>query len=320
MKKALPFAIIALIIIIAGFFLPVILPPISVSAEHLFNIGPLNVTNALLTSWVVTIIIILFFFLASRNMQARPSGLQNFVEFMVEGIYNITESVSGREWAPRFFAIPATIFIFVLIINWFGLFIAAPLTGLGLCEGGEHGEESEHAALLLASTEGAQVAAEGEETVGTCAPGQHIVPFFRAPSADLNFTLALAVITQLASWYFGFAALGAGGYLGKFFQFGELTKAKSASGFALGLINFIVGLIEFLSEFVKIIAFTFRLFGNVFAGEVMLYVITALVPLLVITPLIGFEIFVGFIQAFVFFILSVAFYTVSVQPHGGEHH
>ena len=316
MKKALPFIIVALVIIIAGFFLQIHLPTISVSAEHLFNLGPLNVTNALFTSWVVTVLIILFFFLASRNMQARPSGLQNFAEFIVEGIYNLTESVSGHQWAPRFFAIPATIFIFVLMANWFGLFIGVPLAGLGLCEGGEHGE-AEHGEVV---EEEVEAEAAAKSAVGTCAPGQHIVPFFRAPSADLNFTLALAVITQLASWYFGFAALGFSGFLGKFLQFGELAKAKGLGGFALALINFAVGLIELMSEFVKIIAFTFRLFGNIFAGEVMLFVIIFLAPLLIITPLIGFEIFVGFIQAFVFFILSVAFYTVSIQSHSEEHH
>ncbi len=320
MGRTIVFIVIALVIVIAGFFLQVNLPTISVAAERLFSIGSFSVTNALLTSWIATILIVLVVFLATRNMQSRPSGLQNFIEFVVEGVYNLTESVSGREWAPRFFAIPATIFIFVLVANWFGLFIGVPLAGLGLCEGGEHGEEGEHAALLLASTEGAPVAAEGEEAVGTCQPGQHIVPFFRAPSADLNFTLALAVITQLASWYFGIAALGFGGFMGKFLQFGELTKGGGIGGFALGLINFAVGLIELMSEFIKIIAFTFRLFGNIFAGEVMLFVIIFLAPLLVITPLIGFEIFVGFIQAFVFFILSVAFYTVSIKPHGGEHH
>ncbi len=320
MGRTIVFTVIALAIIIAGFFLSINLPTISVAAEHLFYLGPLNVTNALLTSWISTILILLFFFFATRSMSARPSGLQNLAEFIVEGIYNLTESVSGREWAPRFLAIPATIFIFVLVANWFGLFIGVPLVGLGICEGGHYGEEEEHAALLMASTEGVPVAAEGDEAVGTCEPGEHIVPFVRAPSADLNFTFALAIITQLASWYFGFAALGFAGFMGKFIQIGELTKGGGIGGFALGLINFAVGLIELMSEFIKIIAFAFRLFGNIFAGEVMLFVIIFLAPLLVITPLIGFEIFVGFIQAFVFFILSVAFYTVSIKPHSEEHH
>lgn len=316
MRRAIPFIIIALVIIVAGFWLQITLPTISVAAEHLFYLGPLNVTNALLTSWIVTIIIVVVCALATSGMNMRPSGLQNFIEFVVEGIYNLTESVSGRDWARRFFTIPATIFIFVLAANWFGLFIGIPLAGLGLCEGGEHAAEAEH-------SEGAALEAEGDhaaEAVGTCAPGQHIVPFFRAPSADLNFTLSLAIITQLASWYFGFVALGISGFLGKFLIFEGFTRSKGLGDIALAAINFLVGLIELMSEFIKIIAFTFRLFGNIFAGEVMLFVIIFLAPLLIVTPLIGFEIFVGFIQAFVFFILSVAFYTVSVKPHGGEEH
>jgi F-type H+-transporting ATPase subunit a len=111
-------------------------------------------------------------------------------------------------------------------------------------------------------------------------------------------------------------ALGVGGYLGKFFVFSGMTSAKSAGEFLMGLIGFLVGLLEFLSEFIRIIAYTFRLFGNIFAGEVMLLVIMFLVPLIVVTPLIGFEIFVNIIQAFIFYILSVAFYTVAITGHG----
>ncbi len=314
MKKATPMIIVALVVIIAGFFLQITLPTISVSAEHLFYLGPLNVTNALLTSWIVTILIVLFFYFATRTMRVQPSGLQNLAEYMVEGIYTLTENVSGRKWVFRFFTIPATIFIFVLAANWFGLFVGIPLAGFGICEGGEHAEV-EHSEVVEKELEEAPPVESG---TGTCGPGEHIVPFFRAPSADLNFTLALAVITQIASWYFGFVALGAAGFLGKFFIFSGLTQGKSFGDFALGVINFLVGLIELMSEFIKIIAFSFRLFGNIFAGEVMLLVIVFLAPLLVVTPLIGFEIFVGFIQAFVFFILSVAFYTVSVKPHGGH--
>ena len=235
----------------------------------------------------------------------------NFLEFVVEGLYNMTENVSGPKQVSKFFAVPATIFIFVLAANMFGLFIAIPLSGIGLCETAlGHGEDVVH-------EEGQHAEAEaGTSGSSTCEPGQHIVPLFRAPSADLNFTLMLALITQIAAWTFGFAALGFGGYLGKFFIFDKIKKAKSGGDIALGIIDIFVGLLELLSEFIKIVAFTFRLFGNIFAGEVMLMVIVFLVPLVIVTPLIGFEIFVSFIQAFVFFILSVAFYTVATTGHG----
>jgi F-type H+-transporting ATPase subunit a len=295
-----------------------------VSAELLFYLGPIKVTNSILTAWIVTIILIVFCYLATRNMQMRPSGLQNFMEMVVQGIYNLTETVAGPRWVDKFFAIPATIFIFVLATNLFGLLIGLPLTGLGICEAEHHGEAAEEAhAEGEAEVEAEQTEATEGGGTGTCGPGEFIVPFFRAPAADLNFTFALALISQIAAQYFGILALGAAGYLSKFFVIQGITSAKTGGEYALGIINFFVGLIELMSEFIKVIAFTFRLFGNIFAGEVMLLVIMFLVPLLIVTPLIGFEIFVNVIQAFVFYILSVAFYTVAVSSHGGheeEHH
>jgi F-type H+-transporting ATPase subunit a len=115
----------------ASVLLPVAKPVGSIRAEHLFNLGPLSVTNALLTTWIVTIFIIALFFLGTRQMNLQPSGLQNFLEFCVEGLYNLTESVSGPKWVSKFFA-EATIFIFVLAANLFGLFIGIPLVGFGL--------------------------------------------------------------------------------------------------------------------------------------------------------------------------------------------
>lgn len=315
MKKALPYVILGLVVAVASMWLPVQKPPTSIAAESLFHLGPINVTNAILTAWVTTILLIIFCFMATSNLQLKPGKLQNFVEYIVEGIYNLTESVSGPKWVERFFTIPATIFIFVLASNFFGLLIGIPLVGLGVCHE-EHVESMEAEAEFV---EPPPVQAEEEGTsTSTCPPGSVIVPFFRAPAADLNFTIALAVITQIAAQVYGVMALGIGGYLSKFFVFEGLTKAKSGGQFALGIIDILVGLIELLSEFVKVIAYAFRLFGNIFAGEVMLVVIMFLVPLLVVTPLIGFEIFVNFIQAFVFYILSVAFYTVAVKPHGGH--
>lgn len=310
MKKAIPYIIIALVLLVIGMFIPISSPVISIRAEHLFNLGPLSVTNSLLTAWIVTVLVFLLVFFGTRKMDLQPSGLQNLLEFVVEGLYNMTENVSGPKQVSKFFAVPATIFIFVLAANMFGLFIAIPLSGIGLCETAlGHGEDVAH--------EVEETHAEADMSgLTTCEPGQHIVPLFRAPSADLNFTLMLALITQIAAWTFGFAALGFGGFLGKFFIFDKIKKAKSGSDIALGIIDIFVGLLELLSEFIKIVAFTFRLFGNIFAGEVMLMVIVFLVPLVIVTPLIGFEIFVSFIQAFVFFILSVAFYTVATTGHG----
>jgi len=332
MKGKTP-VIIAVVVglIILGFgFLRFELPVVSVSAEHLFDLGPLSVSNSLFTSVIVTIIIAVVAILGTRNMQLVPSGLQNVIELVVETLYNLTEGVSGPKWAGRFFVIPATIFIFVLGSNWFGLIPG--LAGVGYCA--VHHAEEAHAEEEVHVEE--EVHAEEASWFGavrhnTCPPGEEIVPFFRSPSADLNYTVMLALVSQVAAQFFGFAALGFGGYLGKYLVFDGLKAAfgpddhgnKRSTGsmlgqLAMGAIDLFVGLLEGISEFIKVIAFTFRLFGNIFAGEVMLVVLTFLVPLVLTIPFIGFEIFVGLIQAFIFFILSVAFYSVAVTSHSHE--
>lgn len=335
------YALIAIVILIlSALFLNFELPVIAVGAEKLpgFVLGPLHITNSLLTSWIVMVIIIVVFWLGTRNMQKIPSGLQNVIEMVVEGLYNLTENVAGPKWTPRFFIIPATIFIYVLFSNWFGLLPG--LAGIGLCEV-HHAAEETHAEDTHTEDTHATEETHAETTAtastlpNTCPEGEVIVPFFRSPSADLNNTLVLAVFTQIAAQVFGFMALGAGGYLSKFLVFGGIAKAfgpdehgnpRSVGGMIgqllLGFIDLFVGLLEGLSEFVKIVAFTFRLFGNIFAGEVMLIVLTFLVPLVLTLPFLGFEIFVGLVQAFIFFILSVAFYTVAVTSHDHDeaHH
>lgn len=321
LKAAIPLIIVAFIVMgLSAKFLPTEQPVISVPAEKLVSVGPLNITNSLLASWVVIVVILLIFFMGLSNMKLQPSGLQNVLEFLYEGLYNLTENVAGPEHAKKFFAIPATIFIYVLFSNWLALFPGFPLMGVGLCQEGHHEEtgveqtaEGEH---------GAEAEQHSEATSSgwkTCGPGQHVVPLFRSPSADLNNTLSLALVTQFMAQFFGFSMLGVGGYLGKFFITQKMTSAKGAGEFALGMIDFMVGLLELLSEFVKVVAYTFRLYGNIFAGEVTVMILTFFVPLILTLPMLGFEIFVGFIQAFVFFILSVAFYTLAVASHDHEH-
>ncbi len=315
--KTLYYIVGAIVLLVLGMmFLRFELPDISVRAEPLphLSLGSMPITNSLLTSWIVTIILILVAYFGTRNMQLVPSGLQNVLEATVEVLYNITESVSGPKWVAKFYIIPTTIFLYVLASNWFGLLPG--LAGFGFCEQPLHAESAAAVANL---------------SIIGCQEGEIIVPLFRSPSADLNNTLMLALFTQVAAQVFGFMALGFGGYLGKFFVFNGVIDAfkpdadgnkqnfKAILGqLAFGFIEMAVGLLELLSEFVKIIAYTFRLFGNIFAGEVMLIVLSFLIPVLLALPSFGLEVFVGLVQAFVFFILSVAFYTLAVTPHAHE--
>jgi F-type H+-transporting ATPase subunit a len=155
---------------------------------------------------------------------------------------------------------------------------------------------------------------EGEAQEGEDEQQVLIVPIFRAPSSDLNLTFGLALTTMILVQVFGIWEHGFG-YFGHFIRVQSFFKR----GFWMGLIDFFVGLIEGVSELFKIISFSFRLFGNIFAGEVVLIVISSLVSLLLILVFFGLEIIVGLIQAFVFFILSLVFFSIATQPHEEEH-
>jgi F-type H+-transporting ATPase subunit a len=149
----------------------------------------------------------------------------------------------------------------------------------------------------------------GYHTIYIASPDIHhpgMVPLIRAANTDLNMTLALALASVVATTIFGIRHLGIGEYAGKFFNFRE------------GPIGVFVGFLELISEFSRIISFTFRLFGNIFAGEVLLAVVGFLIPWIVILPFFGLELFVGFIQAFVFAILTLVFMTVATTSHA--HH
>lgn len=240
------------------------------------------------------------------------------MEMAIEALYNLFQSIN-RDYVARAFPLVATIFFYVLVANWMGLI---PGVGaIGVCHA--YGSEEEHASrieLRFASTEplllsgaGAEGGGEGEGAAKEdsnpydgCPAGTFLVPIFRTPSADLNFTLALATLSWVYIQYHGFKALGRG-YMRKFFN----NESP---------IMTVVGFFEFIGELVKLPAFMFRLFGNIFAGEVVILVLTFLIPLLLPMPLYVFEIFVGFIQAFIFAVLTMAFITVAVTGHSDEHH
>jgi F-type H+-transporting ATPase subunit a len=287
-------------------------PEVSLAAQPIFHIGPFGVTNALFTTWIVMIFLILASFLATRhhpknllsasNPELVPTGFANFLEWVIEGFNGLAKSVAGH-WAPRFFPIIMTIFLLVIASNWLGL-----LPGVGSIGWLEppHGQETiglvANGAVLTS-----QVAGPGEE-------GYVLVPFFRAPSTDLNLTVALALVAVGFSQYWGIKAQRAG-YFRRFVDFSGFKE-----GVFMGLIGLFVGALELVSEFAKIISFSFRLFGNIFAGEVLLAVIAFLIPYVASLPFYGLEVFVGFIQALVFMMLSLVFFTVATISHGGEEH
>ncbi len=238
---------------------------ISIAAEKLFSIGALPVTNALLIGVIVSALLIFFITRVTKSMTLVPRGLQNVIEIIFEALLNLVESVTqDKKQARQFFPLIATIFLFVLFSNWAGL-----LPGLGTV--GLIHETGGHAT---------------------------IIPFLRSTSADLNFTLALSLITVIAVQFTGITALGLWKYGKKFF----ISPFHKPYG-----IGTAVGVLELISEIGKVISFTFRLFGNVFAGEVLLTVMLHLVPYFLPLPFLFLEVFVGLIQAVVFAMLTLVF-------------
>lgn len=271
------------------------MPHISIAAEHLFSFFGFPVTNTLLTSWVVAGILIIAAVLLSRHIRLVPLLLQSVVESLVEWILDMMEATLGdRPRAERYFPIVATIFVFILVSNWFGIF-----PGIGsilVAESRATAAVLPHSAVSEAVETHKKTQAEEHE------PEKTFVPLFRSAASDLNFTLALAVVAVLAVNVLGVAAIGFWKHVSKFFSF------KTP-------VSFFVGILEFISEIAKIISFSFRLFGNVFAGEVLLVITAFLVPYFVPVPFLMLEVFVGFIQALVFAMLTMVFISLATSHH-----
>lgn len=242
---------------------------ISISAEKIGSLWGMPITNSLLATWVTMVLLASCAWAATRKMSLVPSNIQLLAEFIVGGLHDFFGAVSGK-YINKFFPLIASLFLFIITANWVGL-----LPGVG--------------------TIGLFHTVHGEIK---------FVPLLRAATADLNTTIALALIAMVSVQYFGFSISGPH-YGSKFFNF------KSP-------IQFFLGILELISDVSKIISFAFRLFGNIFAGEVLLAVLAFLIPFIVPLPFLTMELFVGFIQALVFSMLTAVFLNVAVS-HGEEH-
>jgi len=278
---------------------------ISIAAETLFMIGPLPVTNALLMSWIAMALLVAVGLSFTYRMRVVPGGMQNVGETIIEaGIGFFSDVMGSRREAEKVFPIVATLFIFILLSNWIGL---VPGVGtIGYLE--EPKEEIVHEETVAPVDEHAAPEGETEEAAAPAeaeAHGPVFVPFFRSAYSDLNMTLALAIISVLATHVFGIMTIGFFKHAHKFFNFSSP-------------INFFVGILELFGEVSKMVSFSFRLFGNIFAGEVLLVVILSLVPYVAPLPFFALEVFVGFIQALVFSMLTLVFMKVAMAEAEGH--
>ncbi len=314
-------------------------PAISIKAETLQSVGPINITNTMMTSWIVVIIMIAVVYLGTRRRDLVPRGFQNMFEAALEAFYNLIVSVAGEVNGRRFFPVVATIFFFVLVSNWLSLFPV--FNAIGLVREEEHGfvmEQADVGPLPVAwvslsgpgdlrltgggtideddadAEEQFEEAKEDGKLVG------ELIPLLRGPNTDLNTPLALAIVSAIAVESWAIASLGIG-YGRKFFNFGGMFRGLFRLNFGQffnGAIDAFVGVLELISELVRLVSFTFRLFGNMFAGEVVILMFIFLTPLILTLPFYGLELFVGIIQAFIFAVLTLVFGMMAVA-HGEAH-
>lgn len=273
------------------------LPEIVISPDVIFTIPGINfpVTNTFLCTWIVIALLIILVFAAGRRRDLVPRGYQNFAEWAVESLLNLVEGVSGKVKGRKFFPLVATLFIFILFCNL--LDVLPGIDTIGTIHG---------------ATNPANVVSLGPIHLLFGDDSSKITPWFRPPSSDLNLTFAMALVVVVVCQVVGFMTLGAGEHLSKYFKFKELFTSPT------GIIEFFVGIIELVTELSRLLSFSFRLFGNIFAGGAVLAVFGFLTVGLGNVVFIPLELFVAFVQALVFSLLTVVFLEMASTGHGHE--
>jgi F-type H+-transporting ATPase subunit a len=272
-------------------FLAVAKPQVQLPSEGIFHISIFTITNTLIASWLTIIVLAGLFYAATRKMKLIPGKLQNFAELIVETLLNFVKGVAGESNAGTLFPLVATIFLYV----WANALLALlPFFG----------------------------------TVGIIEHGGTFVPFFRAANTDINLPLSIALVSFVSVEFWGLRSLGFFHYVNNFFNFDQLRdgfislfKGKirpAISGIMFGFINLFIGGLEILSHFIRIVSFTFRLFGNMTAGEILLLVVSFLIPLVASIPFYGLELLVGVLQALIFAGLTLVFGVIAMAPHEEE--
>jgi F-type H+-transporting ATPase subunit a len=258
-------------------------------AEQIYKVGNFSITNSLLNTWLVVLAVVIFGLYFRKKIKLIPGGVQNVLEAVMEMLLDIFDSVTGsREKSLKFFPFVFSFFIFILLNNWLGL-----LPGIGSI---------------------GQVVSENGEKL--------FIPFFRGGTADLNTTFALAIIGVVASHIFGIVSVGVWNYFNKFINLKALIEIpkkilKEPTVLIVNPIKFFVGLLEIIGELAKIASLSFRLFGNIFAGEVLVASMAAILAFGLPIPFMFLEVMVGVIQALIFAMLILTYLTMmaTVEEH-----
>ena len=292
-KKTVAIIAIIILLVVTNFFTPLTVDRIFVEIrpERLFQVGPLTVTNTLLSSWLAMIMLIAFALLSCRNLVDTPAplSLQNIVEIMIEAAYNMVQQFAGSH-ARAFFTVSGTFLLYITVANWLPL-----LPGFG-------------SVGIFTQREGRRV----------------FIPLLRGSTTDLNTTTALAICSVVSSQVYAVQFAGFFDHLthyiaiDNFLAFGRHVTQGKEPKFGLllqGALDLFIGFLNIFEELTKVLSFSFRLFGNVFGGEVLLAVMAFLAPYVVSVPFMVMELFTGFVQALIFALLSTAFFAQAISSH-----
>lgn len=276
-----------------------LLPPLA--AEKMFEIGGLPITNSYINSTIALVLFVIFGFLINRGVRKyyslsnsregdnAPKGLLNFFESVLELLLGYIDNVTkDRKKTLKFLPIVGTLFLFILISNWMGLIPGTGSIGIYQLHEGQ----------------------------------VELIPLLRPANADLNMTLGMAVFAVIGAHFIGIITIGFFKYANKFIKLGDIYHAfKTLSPIKIftAIIEFFVGIIEIFSEVAKMVSLSLRLFGNIFAGEVLLTVLAGLIAFAVPLPFMALELLVGLVQAMVFSILTLVYLVMATtEPHGAR--
>jgi len=254
----------------------------TLAPEVIFHIGRFPVTNTMVNVWLAIVVFFIIGLILRKRLAIKPGKMQNFMEYFLEIMLGYFDQVTGdRKKTMRFLPIAGSVFFFILLSNWLGL-----LPGTGSITIGQN--------MLL-----------------------------RPANTDLNLTVAMALVSVIGSHLYGLFTVGIFTHLNKFVQIGTLIKSLTKGPVAIftAVVEMVVGVIEMISEVAKVLSLSLRLFGNIFAGEVLISVLSSLMGIIVPTPFMLLELLVGLIQAGVFAMLTLVYLTVmTTAPHGSEEH
>jgi F-type H+-transporting ATPase subunit a len=319
--------------LIPGIHLPswliVARPAPELPAPALFHIFGLPITNSILAGWITVVFLVVLCWAITRKMRLVPGRLQAAFEALVGWMYDFCTSIAGDENGRKFFPVVCTIFLFVLFNAWLSL-----IPGFGSILHYKYEEIPPDARIETIPAQNNQpeqtvAVVDGKEYKVVVKDGEQMIEekaeLLRGSNTDVNTPLAIAFVSFFFVAYYGLKTLGAG-WLRQYFNFGPLFRALGQAfkghlnvmDIFSGAVGIFVGGLELLSRFITIVSFTFRLFGNMTAGEILLGITAFLVPLVLAIPFYGLELLIGFIQALIFAGLTLVFVTMAVTPEEHE--